>query len=259
MLRPNLIAASAALVIGATGASAGTVLVINGASQTSETGTTNSITTNITNLHADVGNTVTVVDDVPASLAAFDQVWDIRFSNVWAIDAAEQATYLSYLQGGGGMFVMGENSAFTTRNDSVFSLIAAAGGGTLGFTSGSALQTVVAPFTGPNPVTTVAFRGPGYINGTGSGDWITQSGASGVGVAWGVGDLSNAPAGALTTIFDVNFMQTTASPDEQSLTKNLIGFIDDEVVQPSAVPLPAGLPLLLAGLAAFGLVGRKRA
>ena len=53
----------------------------------------------------------------------------------------------------------------------------------------------------------------------------------GTGVAWGVGDLSNAPDGALTTIFDVNFMQNQWDlPNSQNLTKNLIGFVHGDAV-----------------------------
>jgi len=61
------------------------------------------------------------------------------------------------------MFVMGENSGFATRNNSVLALIAAAGGGTLTFTTPNATQTVVAPFTGPNPVASLFYLAPGGV------------------------------------------------------------------------------------------------
>lgn len=252
----KLLLASVAAVALASAADAGSILIINGASGTSEPGTTSSITTNLSNLHMAVGNTVTVADGLPVSLGAYDQVWDIRFSNAWAITASEQASYLSYLQGGGGMFVMGENSGFMSRNNSIFSLISAAGGGNLSFTSGSSTQDVYAPFDGPNAVSQVTYLAPGWVDGNGSGDWITESGGTGTGVAWGVGDLANATAGALTTIFDVNFMELNAAESSQNLTKNLIGFIEDEVTP--EVPLPATLPLALAGFAAFGVVRRRK-
>lgn len=239
-------------------ASAGSVLIINGASGTSEAGTTAQITSNLTTLHEEAGNTVTVIDDVPDTITGYSQVWDLRFSNSWAIDADERATYLSFLQGGGGMFVMGENGGFQTRNDSIFALISAAGGGDLSFGTGSATQNVLSPFDGPNPVSQVTFAVPGYLDGPGTGRFITQTpdGTSGVGVAWGVGDLANAAAGALTTIFDVNFMEGDRGEAQQNLTKNLIGFVENEV---EPVPLPASLPLLMVGVGAFVALRRRAA
>jgi hypothetical protein len=101
----------AAVTLGAQTA-AGQVLIVNGASATTEPGTTSSITTQLTTLHTAVGNAVTVANTLPADLTPFRQIWDIRFSNNWALTSSEQTTYLSFLQGGGGIFLMGENSGF---------------------------------------------------------------------------------------------------------------------------------------------------
>lgn len=241
-------------------ASATTVLIVNGSSGTSETGTTSSITTNLFNLHTAAGNAVTVVDLVPASFAGFQEIWDIRFSNNLAITGAQQNQYLSFLQAGGGMFVMGENSNFAARNASVLNLISAAGGGTLGFAIPNSTQTVNAPFTGPNPVSSINYSAPGGVgtNAPGTGQFITQDQFGlGTGLAFGVGTLANAPAGALTTIFDVNFMQTTASQNSQNLTKNLIKFVGNEVARPSRVP-DGGSTVLLLGGTLLGLGGFRR-
>ncbi len=240
-------------------ANAGMIAIINGASVTSETNTTSSITSNLNSLHIAAGNTTTILDSVPADLSIFDQVWDIRFSNVSAITAAEEAQYLNFLQNGGGMFVMGENSYFATRNNSVLSLIAAAGGGTLSFVVPSSTQDVVAPFTGPNliPDGNVTYAAPGGVTSAGTGQFITvDASGRGTGVAFGVGDLTNASSGALTTIFDVNFMQGSYDqPDSQSLLKNLIQFVGDEVEQ---VPEPTTMALLGLGLAGFGFSRKKK-
>lgn len=259
-MKKLLIATVSAVALFTSAAMAGPIAIINGASGTSEPGTTSSITTQLTTLHEAVGNGVTVLDTLPADLSIYDQVWDVRFSNTWALTQAEEDDFLAYLQGGGGMFVMGENSGFAARNNSVLSLIEAAGGGTLNFSSVSSTQTVLAPFTGPNAVATVNYAAPGGVDDNGSGDWITTDGVGGTGVAWGVGDLSNALAGALTTIFDVNFMMDTANAESQALTANLIGFIENEVTPPGPRPVSTPAIFALFSLAIAGLIrARKQA
>lgn len=255
--------AASALVLGLSlQLHAGNVLIVNGASQTSEPGTTSSITSNLQTLHQAVGNTVTISDSVPANLAGYGQIWDIRFSNSLPITPGQETQFLNFLAAGGGMFVMGENSGFTTRNNSVLSLIAAAGGGTLGFTTPNSIQTVMAPFTGPNPVSQIAYAAPGGVgtNAPGTGDWITvDSNGDGTGIAFSVGDLANAQAGALTVIFDVNFMMNQYDvPNSQNLTKNLIGFVGGQVDPGNRVPDAGSTLALLAGSLLFLAYFRRK-
>ena len=241
-------------------AQAGTVLIVNGSSTTSEFGITASITTQLTTLENAVGNTVNVVDTPPASLAGFGQVWDLRFSNSSPLTTAVQAQYLAYLQGGGGMFVMGENSSFATRNDSVLAFISLAGGGNLTFTTAGGrgpgdAQTVIPPFTGPNPVTSIVYNAAGGVTTAGTGQFISSNANGGSGVAFGVGTLANAPLGALTTIFDVNFLQTDATADNQALAKNLVGFVQNEVTP--GIPEPSTWAMMLLGFAGLGFAFRQ--
>jgi hypothetical protein len=235
---------------------AGTVAIINGASTTTETGTTSLITNNLMTLETAIGNISTVLDTIPVSLAGYDQVWDIRFFNSAALTTAEQNQYTAFLAGGGNMFVMGENSGFATRNNSVLSLITLAGGGSLGFvdTFGTMdAQTVNSPFTGSNPVTSINYLASGGFNGSGTGKFITQYSPSiGSGIAFGPGTLANASLGTLSTIFDVNFMQGNVDTNSQNLTKNLVGYVNNPVV-----PIPGAVWLFGSGL--LGLLGiRKR-
>lgn len=240
-------------------AHAGPVLIVNGISTTSEVGTTNAVTNNLQALHVAAGNTVTVVDALPASLGGYAQVWDIRFNT--GLDAGAAANYTGFLQAGGGLFLMGENSNFMPRNNSILSLISSLGGGSLTFNGCyDGFEKVHAPFDGPNVVANVNYAASGCFTSEGSGQWITSrtDESMGAGLAFGVGALSNAAAGALTTILDVNFMMNQYDlPNSQQLTKNLIGYVGDQVDPPVGVPEPGMLALIgVAGLCAG--VGRKR-
>jgi hypothetical protein len=256
-MKKLLLATAAAAALFSAEALAGSILIVNGSSITSEPDTTTSITTQLSNLHIAAGNTVTIADTVPGSFAGFNQIWDIRFSNAGAMTGGEQAQYLAFLQSGGGMFVMGENSFFTSRNSSVLALIDDATGDSLTFTTPDSTQTVLAPFTGPNTIAgnIVSYSAPGGVTSPGTtGQYISVDGSGdGTGVAWGVGDMANASAGALTAIFDVNFMQTDANAESQALLRNLISFVDVEV---NETPEPASLLIFGVGIAA--LAARRR-
>lgn len=257
----NLIAAAAMATLPLL-ASAGPILIVNNSAGTSETGTTNSITTNLTALHIAAGNTVTVVSDLPVSLAGYSQVWDIGFSNNAALTVADQSLYANYLASGGGVFLMGENDNFMARNNSILSLIAAVGGGNIGYNGCyDGVQTVRAPFNNPNPVSSVNFAASGCFTSNGTGEWITARADDtlGAGIAFGVGDLSGAAAGALTTILDVNFMMNFYDvPNSQNLTRNLIQFVGDQVDPPSSVPEPGSLALAGLALAGAAMARRRR-
>jgi PEP-CTERM motif len=262
MNRIKTLVTAAALVVLPALTNAQNILIINGTTGTSEAGTTANITANLTALHTAVGNTVTVSDGIPANFAAYSQVWDIRFSNNFALTGVQQTQYLTYLQSGGRVFMMGENNGFSTRNGTIFSLIAAAGGGNLG-NGGSGTcpadnQTVNAPFTGPNAVSTINYACAGAFNGVGTGQWISNSGAIGAGVAWTIGTLANATAGSLTSILDVNFMEGNRTFEMQQLTKNLIGFVNNPPPPQGVVPEPSTYALMATGLVGLFAARRRR-
>lgn len=244
---------------------AANILIVNGASTTSEPGTTSDITNSL-QAECAAGNTFTVSDIRPGSLAAYDQIWDLRFSNASPLDAGDQAAYLAFLQSGKRMFVMGENNNFMTRNNSIFAFVTAAGGGALTFTTPGSAQTVNPPFNAPNAVSSITYNAPGGVTSSGTGAYATNIGTNGTAVAWATGTLGNAPAGSLATVFDVNFMQPSAGADSLNFLRNLCNFVatGGEPVAPRAVPTLseyglAGTALALALFGAYSLRNRRRA
>ena len=107
-------------------AHAGSVAIISDA-----TPSYGNITGNLQTRELAVGNTVSIFSSVPTDLSPYNQVWDLRYKNTTPLTTGEQTQYLNYLQSGKSMFVMGENSGFATRDNSIFSLVSLAGGGTL--------------------------------------------------------------------------------------------------------------------------------
>lgn len=175
------------------------------------------------------GHTTTTVTSLPGVLSPYAQIWDVRFGNADPITGGEQTQYLSYLQSGGGMFVMGENASFATRNNSVISLITAAGGGTPTFAAGLNPQDVLPAAQTPNAITTIGYLAPGGITQAtiGTGQCLTRDSNNVCSaIAWGVGSLSNAPTGSLAVVFDINFMQTTpGGSNAAEFLGNLVRFV----------------------------------
>jgi len=162
-----------------------------------------------------------VVTVVPAALDSYDQIWDLRFTNGNPLTATDQSAYTAYLQGGGKMFVMGEYSVFApVRSNSIVTWVNDdLGGGPLTFITAASPafnsnpqtpQIVEPPYnTTPNAMTTVTYAASGGVTTPGTGQWISYDDITNLGgsaVAWPTGTLANAPAGSLSVVFDVNFI-----------------------------------------------------
>ncbi len=222
----KLLAVSAFVSLTAAGgAHADDVLIFRGAAG----GLDADVSSNLATQLGAAGHTTTTVTSLPGALSSYAQLWDVRFQSSDPITGGEQTQYLSYLQGGGGMFVMGENSGFATRNNSLLSLITAAGGGTPTFASGQNPQDVLPAAQTPNAITTIGFLAPGGITQAtiGTGQCLTRDSNNVCSaIAWGVGSLANAPTGSLAVVFDINFMQTTPGGSNEALfLANLIRFV----------------------------------
>lgn len=209
------------------------------------------------------GYTVTTNTGVPGgSLSAYKQVWDIRYNNTTPLTGSDVTAYMTYLTGGGSLFVMGENSSFITRDNSILPLITAAGGGNvtiLQAANSQNLQTVVAPFTGPVTLATVTFAAIGGFGSIGNGRNVTVDASNVAGaIVFPPGTLSNAAAGTLITVLDVNFL-TAGTGSSQSLTDNLIAYLAaPTTISLPGTPAPASGILVLLGLGAVLLWRRQR-
>jgi len=214
--------------LGAFGANA---LIVHDGTAGLEANVLANLTTHLTNK----GFTVSSNVGVPVSLAANQQVWDIRFNNTTPLSGTDITAYVAYLASGKSLFVMGENTGFATRNNTIVTLISTAGGGNITVSTPGQTQTVQAPFTGPTPLSTITYlAGAGTANPV-NGTFVTKDGAnSGTALVWGPGNLLNAVAGTLIVVFDVNFLDLSADANSQILTDNMIGFL--------AVPVPVGVP-----------------
>ena len=74
------------------------------------------------------------------SLDSYMQVWDVRYDT--ALTNNDSTGYLTYLNDSGGLFLLGENSYFATRNNSLTAFIAAAGGGDVSYSATTVEPTV---------------------------------------------------------------------------------------------------------------------
>jgi hypothetical protein len=196
------------------------------------------------------GNTVTDIDitstfntHAPGDISNFEQVWDLGANK--PLNATQEADYLTYLQGGGTLFLMGENVGFgATRNAELVTFI--------GTTLGAGSLTIGSPGADPETVdsdyqlavsnNTVNFPLSGASTSIGTGECITSECSA---VAWGVGTLANASLGTVITVLDVNFLQTSFLANNsqatsidgsgtQDFTDNLIAYLTQQAAVAAA-------------------------
>jgi hypothetical protein len=194
------------------------------------------------------------------TLSSYAQIWDVRFNTTTPLNANTIAAYVAYMASSGSLFVMGENTGFLVRDNSIAALILAAGGGNITITTPANVEIVQPPFTGPNALSTVTFLAAAGTSSPGSGGFITKDASGiGAGLVWGPGNMTNAPAGSLMVVFDVNFLDLDADANSQLLTQNMIAYM----AAPTVIVTPAPPALLLSLTAMLGLAGfawlRRRA
>jgi hypothetical protein len=119
--------------------------------------------------------------------------------------------YVQYIQDGGAIFLLGENAYFNERNWWINDVISTVGGGsinvrndTVGFNVHGA--TTAAEFLLANSRADITFYAPNFFTSYGTGTPVANTGYGPASVIWKTGSLSGAPAGAIVSVLDINFL-----------------------------------------------------
>ena len=173
------------------------------------------------------GSTSTTVA-AASTLANYDVVFDQLYSN--NCGSTCRANYDTYVKDGGTLVIVGENSYFSNRNNTVISLIENKFGGTLDLGStdvhGGANYS-----TADNTVNTSisdADDGGQYIYGssiasTSDGVWVAKNGSNIIWMMWRGSSLPSGYTGSVIVTFDINQF------DDIYDTDATWGFFDDVV------------------------------
>lgn len=151
-------------------------------------------------------------------LANYSQLWDLGYASPYTTNPSNPTTRLrQYIQSGGALFILGENSAFQPRDNEIGQFIETLGGGS-GITEGtidfnySRTLTIKNEFLIENNNNQVAFARPGVFTNFGFGTPMTTQAFPITGelhypaVMWKTGSLTVAPIGTVMSILDLNFI-----------------------------------------------------
>lgn len=146
------------------------------------------------------------------NLFDYAHLWDIGYASPYTTNPTDPTTRLyQYLQYGGAMFILGENSNFGARDNAIDDFITNIGGGNIvrsstDYSSSSLEVTVDQKFLLANNNNKVTFARPGTFTSIGNGTSMTTafSASEYVAVMWETGSLSGANAGAIISLLDVN-------------------------------------------------------
>lgn len=150
-------------------------------------------------------------------LTVYSQIWDLGYASPYTTNPNNPTTkLLTYIQSGGAMFILGENSAFQPRDNQIGLFIETLGGG-VDITEGTEdfnyqrTLTLNSTFRLANNSSSVTFARPGVFVNVGNGTAMTQlfplTGESQYpAVMWRVGSLNVCPIGSVMSVLDVNFI-----------------------------------------------------
>ena len=188
-----------------------------------------------------IPSTANTYASLPSDLSSYGQIWDINVvitGGGTTLTNTEKTKYTNYLQQGGALFLMGENSgdagesAWDPRNISLSNFITELGGGSVETNinePGVLLFLTIAPeFRIANSDATTYINAGGQYTSIGKGTRITVE--HGAVVCWKTGSLSNAPKGAIVSVLDINFLNPQGNEPyfELSFVDNLIAILNSK-------------------------------
>lgn len=151
-------------------------------------------------------------------LSQYSQLWDLGYASPYITNPDNPTTRLTqYIQSGGALFLLGENSSFQPRDNAIGQFVSSLGGGS-GIAEGaidfnySRTLTIKNEFLLDNANSQVTFARPGVFTSFGNGTPMTVQGFPFTGelhypaVMWKSGSLTVAPIGAVISILDLNFI-----------------------------------------------------
>lgn len=150
-------------------------------------------------------------------LTVYSQLWDLGYATPYTTNPYNPTNKLrTYIQSGGALFILGENSAFQPRDNQIGIFVEACGGG-IDITEGTEdfnyqrTLTLDSRFRLANNSSQVTFARPGVFVNYGNGIPMTGSFPLTVelhypAVMWSVGTLSICPIGSIISVLDLNFI-----------------------------------------------------
>lgn len=150
-------------------------------------------------------------------LTVYSQLWDLGYATPYTTNPFNPTNKLrTYVQSGGALFILGENSAFQPRDNQIGIFVEACGGG-VDITEGTVdfnyqrTLTLDSRFRLANNSSQVTFARPGVFVNIGNGVPMTNSFPLTVelhypAVMWPVGSLSVCPIGSVMSVLDLNFI-----------------------------------------------------
>jgi hypothetical protein len=146
------------------------------------------------------------------NLSDYAHIWDIGYASPYVSNPNNPTNILyNYLQSGGSMFMLGENSNFGVRDDAIDVFITGIGGGNITRSSTdynySVNTTLLSQFRLANSSSSLVFSRPGAFISIGNGTAMTTPFTTNAypAVMWETGKLLGAPAGAIVSVLDINF------------------------------------------------------
>lgn len=152
-------------------------------------------------------------------LSIYAHIWDLGYATPYATNVYNPTSKLyGYLQSGGAIMMLGENSIFLNRDTTIENFVSTIGGGTITSANtpyGIINSTVQPQFLLSNSNNRITFENPGLFTSLGNGVNVvsTYGPADYAAAMWKTNSLIGAPNGAVMSVLDVNVFSRLLSND----------------------------------------------